>query len=129
MPFTADQIINKRIRAKLPVKKLSSNLKEIGTIQPGIIGTVFSYIVRDGVVYWMIGNDFKKGAFLVKHNSRAIALDEADREEIERKEKEKRESEEIEQKGTIPFYIEKYGKTLLLFGLAGIALREIIRKQ
>lgn len=128
MPFTADQILNKRIFAKFPVKKLNSSLQEIGNIPAGPIGVVFSWIVRNGKLYWMIGDDFRKGAFLVQHNSSTISLDASERREIEAREKQKKEDEQKKQKGVIPFYIEKYGKTLLLFALASIAIREYIKK-
>lgn len=129
MPFTADQIINKRIFTKANLKKLNSRLEEIGTIPPGPIGVVFTYVTRGGKVFWMIGESFARGAFLVQHNPAVISLDPQERREIERKEQAKKDKQQIEQKGAVPFYIEKYGRWLIVAGLAGLAITQIFKRQ
>jgi hypothetical protein len=126
MPFTADQIIGKQIFAKLPVEKLSTSFTRLGTIQPGLIGVVFSYLSRPDGVYWLIGSG--PVSFLVKHNAARISLDVQERRELEQKEKQKREKELIQQKGAIPFYIEKYGRWVLIFAVGSIVLKSVLKK-
>lgn len=127
MPFTADQIINKKIFAKSQIEKYNLSGRKIGVIPAGLIGTVFSYVTRRDGVYWIIGNG--PGSFLVKHNPASISLDPTERREIEQKEKQKKEKEEKEAKGPVSFYIEKYGRWVLFYGLAYVAIREIVKNR
>ena len=124
MPFSADQIIGKKIYAKTSVKALNSALQPTGQVFTAgrLIGTVWSYIVRNGMVYWIIGN---QNGFLIKQDAAQLSLDPQERKDLELRQQ----RQQIQDKGAIAFYIEKYGKWLLLAGLASVAIREFIKRK
>ena len=127
MPFTADQIIRKKLYAKQPVSRLSYSFMKTGTIQPGFIGVVFSYVTRPDGVYWIITGG--PSGFLVKHDQTKLSLDPVEREQLEIRQRTEREKQEIERKGTIPFYIEKYGRWVLIASVASIVLKTALSKK
>lgn len=127
MPFTADQIIGKKIYAKQPVSRLSYSMMKTGTIQPGFIGVVFSYITRPDGVYWIIGGG--PSGFLVKHDAARLSLDPFERKALEVKQQLEKDKQEKETKGTIPFYIEKYGRWVLIAGVASIVLKSVLNQN
>lgn len=124
MPFSADQIIGKKLYAKMPVKALNSALQETGQIFPAgrLIGTVWSYVIRNGVVYWIID---KQSGFLIKQDATKLSLDPQERKDLEIRQQQ----QQIKNKGAVPYYIEKYGKWLLIAGLASVAIRELIKRK
>lgn len=124
MPFSADQIIGKKIYAKTPVKALNSALQPTGQVFPAgrLIGTVWSYVIRNGIVYWIIGN---QNGFLIKQDAAQLSLDPQERKDLELRQQ----RQQLQDKGAIAFYIEKYGKWLLLAGLASVAIREFIKRK
>lgn len=124
MPFSADQIIGKKIYAKTAVKALNSALQPTGQVFPAgrLIGTVWSYVIRNGIVYWIIGN---QNGFLIKHDAAQLSLDPQERKDLELRQQ----RQQLQDKGAIAFYIEKYGKWLLLAGLASVAIREYIKRK
>lgn len=124
MPFSADQIIGKKIYAKTAVKALNSALQPTGQVFPAgrLIGTVWSYVIRNGMVYWIIGN---QNGFLIKQDAAQLSLDPQERKDLELRQQ----RQQIQDKGAIAFYIEKYGKWLLLAGLASVAIREFIKRK
>lgn len=85
-----------------------------------LIGIVYSYIVRDGNVWWMFREP--NGAFFyVKHvpgnfvetdEIKAIEQGDIDAAELEK------ERAEIAAKGAFVYYFEKYGKIVLITGVA-----------
>lgn len=122
---TADKIIGRTLIAKQPVTLLNNMFKPITTIQTdSIIGVVWSYIQRDGQLYWQ----FKKSGNIfqyVKHDANKIELSKADKAEL----KNIQETEKLKQRGVIPYYIEKYG-LWILGAIAVITLgKEIIKKK
>jgi len=132
VPTPADQFIGKNLIAKIRVDRLNSSLQKNGIYQPGeLIGTIYSYIVRGNVVYWLFNDAFDK-PYLVEHQpGRFIVTDEireAEQRYKDRIENEKRQ-EQIEQKGAIPYYIEKYGKWLVLIIAATVIAKTYINKQ
>lgn len=127
MPFTADQIIGKRLYAKQPVSRLSYSFNRTGTIQPGFVGVVFSYVTRPDGVYWIITGG--PSGFLVKHDSAKLSLDPVERKQLEIKQQVEKEKELIETKGAIPFYIEKYGRWVLIAGVASIVLKSVLNQN
>ena len=126
--ITADKIIGKTLFAKRKLDKLNSSLQKVGTFNAGeSVGQVFSYIVRNGQVYWLFKDPFGK-PYLVKHDSTAFQFSSGVQEAV-KKEKEEKIKEEIETKGKVPFYIEKYGKWVLGAIIAVTLLREYIKKK
>ena len=126
--ITADKIIGKTLFAKRKLDKLNSSLQKVGTFNAGeSVGQVYSYIVRGGTIYWLFNDPFGK-PYLVKHDSTAFQFSSGIQEAVQ-KEKEEKIKEEIETKGKVPFYIEKYGKWVLGAIIAVTLLREYIKKK
>ena len=124
----ADKIIGKTLFAKRQVDKLNTSLQKIGTFQAGqSVGQVYSYIVRNGQVYWMFSDAFGK-PYLVKHDSTAFQFSSGVQQAVEQQ-KTERERELIQQKGQIPYYIEKYGKWVIVIVVAVVLAREFIKKK
>lgn len=130
--ITADLMIGKTLYAKQSVKLYSGNLiTVIGTVSPGgVVGVVYSYVVRNGKLYW----EFKgsNGAhYYAEHNTYAYQLTPAvvtALEQYQDKIDAENEQQQIAAKGAIPYYIEKYGKVLLLTAVGIVAFREIMKK-
>jgi hypothetical protein len=121
--FTADKIIGKGIYAKQKVDKLNSSLQKIGEFKAGEpIGIVWSYIERNGKVYWM----FVKGSnedldFLVEHGSSLTLTD-----DINKLIKDK-ESLKVQENKKTEVINKIAKKNILLFGIAGILAFFIFR--
>ena len=124
--FKASDIINKRIYARGTVPRLNYALQKVGEFKTGqLIGTVFSWIERADGLYWMIGGG--STGFVVKHDKTKISLDPVERRELEVKKNLETEKQKIADQGAIPYYIEKYGKWVLLAALAGIVLKKVLK--
>jgi hypothetical protein len=127
MPFSANDIIGKKLFAKQPVKVLRSNLQETGSIiQSGnLIGTVWSYIQRGNSIYWIMNT---QNGFLIKHDFSKLQLDPTQRKELEIEQRKEIEDQQKKDKGVIPFYIEKYGKIALVSVLAITVLKTYLKR-
>ena len=126
--ISADKIIGKTLYAKRQLNKLNSGLQKIGVFNAGdSVGQVFSYIVRNGQVYWLFNDPFGK-PYLVKHDSTAFQFSAGVKEAV-KKEQEEKTKEQIQEKGKIPFYIEKYGKWVLGAFILVTLAREYIKKK
>jgi len=130
---TADKIIGKGLIAKINIPKLNSNLRKIGEFKNGdTIGVVYSYIQEGGKLYWLFEPVFNQPPFLVEHGpNRFIITDDirnAITEQQLEREKEIRE-QEIANKGAIPYYIEKYGKWLILIIAGTVIVKTLINKK
>jgi hypothetical protein len=129
---TADKIIGKGLIAKVDIPKLNSSLIKIGTFKAGeSVGVVYSYIQRGGNIYWLF-QPTNQRPYLVEHKAnRFIITDDIKnvirQQQLER-EKELREIE-IEEKGVIPYYIEKYGKYLVLVIAGTVIIKTLITKK
>lgn len=129
---TADKIIGKGLIAKVTVSKLNGSLQKIGTFAPGDpVGVVYSYIQRGTNLYWMI-QPTNNAAFYVLHGAGRFEITDdiknAIREQQQERERERRESE-IQQKGAIPYYFEKYGKIVLAVAVGAYLLNTYIKKK
>lgn len=126
--ITADKIIGKTLFARRQLDRLNTSLQKIGIFNAGdSVGQVFSYIVRNGQVYWLFKDPFNR-SYLVKHDRTAFQFSGAVREAIQRQQEEKT-KEQIQEKGKIPFYIEKYGKWVLGAFILVTLAREYIKKK
>lgn len=129
---TADKIIGKGLIAKVSVPKLNSALTQIGIFKPGAsVGVVYSYIQRGTKLYWLI-QAADQAPYLVEHKQGIFEITE-DIANVIRQQQLEREKElrdiEIEQKGAIPYYIEKYGKFLVLIIAGTILAKTLIQKK
>jgi hypothetical protein len=126
--ITADKIIGKTLFAKKDLTRLNASLVKIGTIVKGSpVGQVYSYIQRDGKVYWQFF-DFNNKQYLVLHTPDSFKYSGDVKEAVE---KQKIESEKLEkqEKGSVPFYIEKYGKWILLYGIGAYLIATYIKSR
>ena len=122
--ITADKIIGKNLFAKKRIEKLNGSLNPIGIFAPGqLVGTVYSWITRNGKVYWMF-NTLSGSFYYVLHDPNAFKFS-ADVQAALDEMKAEKEKEIINTKGAIPYYIEKYGKILLL-SVAGFYLFKLL---
>ena len=129
---SAEKIIGKGLIAKQTVKKLNSLLQPIGEFSPGDpVGVVYSYIQRGGKLYWLFQPDFMP-PYLVEHTTTSFEITDDIKNVItkQRLEREKElRDEEIKIKGAVPYYVEKYGKFLVLI-IAGVYLSKyLIQKK
>jgi hypothetical protein len=129
---TADKIIGKGLIAKVTIAKLNGALSKIGTFAPGdAIGVVYSYIQRGTNLYWMIQPQYGAPYYVLHGVGRFELTDDIknaiNKQKVER-EKENRETE-IQQKGEIPYYLEKYGKIVLAVAVGAYLLNTYIKKR
>lgn len=130
--ITADRIINKTLIAKVTIAKLNGTFNKIGTFAPGsTIGIVYSYVLRDGKLYWMLYDAFDK-PFYVQHGAGRFQITQPIKSEL-RKQKAELSAEEAEAlkntKGEIPYYIEKYGIWIIGSIAAIVLLSTYIKKK
>ena len=126
--ITADKIIGKTLFAKKDLSRLNSSLVKIGTIVAGSpVGQVYSYIQRGGKVYWQFV-DFNNKPYFVLHTPDSFKFSGDVKQAIEEK---KQEIEKVakEQKGSVPFYIEKYGKVILLYGVGAYLIATYLKSR
>ena len=126
--ITADKIIGKTLFAKKDLTRLNSALVKIGTIVAGSpVGQVYSYIQRGGKVYWQF-IDFNNKPYFVLHTADSFKFTGDVKQAIQEK---KQEIEKIEkqEKGSVPFYIEKYGKVILLYGVGAYLVATYIKSR
>lgn len=125
---TADKLIGKTLFAKKDLTRLNSNFVKIGTIVAGSpVGQVYSYIQRGGRVYWQF-IDFNNKPYYVLHTADSFKFSGDVKQAIEEK---KQEIEKLakETKGSVPFYIEKYGKLILIYGIGAYLIATYIKSR
>jgi hypothetical protein len=126
--ITADKIIGKTLFAKKDLIRLNSNLVKIGTIVAGSpVGQVYSYIQRGGKVYWQF-IDFNNKPYFVLHTADSFKFSGDVKQAVEQ---EKKEVEKVQkqEKGSVPFYIEKYGKWILIYGVGAYLIATYIKSR
>lgn len=122
-----NKIFGEYIYAKGRVNKLSSpGGTVIGTVDNGkLIGTVYSYVLYNGKVYWMINGIYAgQQPFFVEHNPNTLNLPnkQAILNEIARE----AEKQKLDDKGILQYNIDKYLPWIIGGGIAFIALPTII---
>jgi hypothetical protein len=126
--LSADKIIGKTLFAEKQLDKLNSNLSKIGTFAKGSsVGIVYSYIIRNGSVYWMFYDATNK-PYYVKHSADSFKFSGGVADALSQQQLEK-EKQLKEQKGAIPYYIEKYGKWILLYGIGAYLVATYIKSK
>lgn len=126
--ITADKIIGKTLFAKKNLTRLNSSLVKIGTITAGSpIGQVYSYIQRGGNVYWQF-IDFNNKTYFILHTPDSFKFTGDVKQAVE-KQKQEIENIQKQEKGSISFYIEKYGKLILLYGVGAYLIATYIKSR
>lgn len=127
-PITADKIIGKQLFAKKQIDKLNSLLEKVGVFNAGdSVGIVYSYITRNGQVYWTF-YDMNGKYYLLKHDPSGFKFS-SDVQQAFDEQKQAKEKQLIEQKGAVPYYFEKYGKWVLGAFIGVAIIKEIIKKK
>lgn len=105
--ITADLVINKNLYAKGNVDLYDSpGGKIIRSISDGgLVGNVYSWVTRNGIVYWLFYDTYGK-PYYVKHDSTKLSLKELPA--ILKKIEDEQVAKEIQQKGVVNYYIQKY---------------------
>ena len=126
--ITADKIIGKTLFAKKNLTRLNGSLVKIGTIvADSPVGQVYSYIQRGGNVYWQF-IDFNNKPYFVLHTPESFKFT-GDVKQAAEKQKQEIENIQKQEKGSIPFYIEKYGKLILLYGVGAYLIATYIKSR
>jgi hypothetical protein len=126
--ITADKIIGKTLFAKKDLTRLNSSLVKIGTIVAGSpVGQVYSYIQRSGKVYWQF-IDFNNKPYFILHTPDSFKFSGDVKQAVEQQKKEV-EKVEKQEKGLVPFYIEKYGKWILIYGVGAYLIATYIKSR
>ena len=126
--ITADKIIGKTLFAKKDLIRLNSSLVKIGTIVAGSpVGQVYSYIQRGGRVYWQFV-DFNNKPYFVLHTADSFKFSGDVKQAVEQQKKEV-EKVQKQEKGSVPFYIEKYGKWILIYGVGAYLIATYIKSR
>ena len=126
--ITADKIIGKTLFAKKDLIRLNSNLVKIGTIVAGSpVGQVYSYIQRGGKVYWQF-IDFNNKPYFILHTADSFKFSGDVKQAVEQQKKEV-EKVQKQEKGSVPFYIEKYGKWILIYGVGAYLIATYIKSR
>lgn len=104
--ITADRVINKSLYAKGVVNVfnvLGGSVSRVIT-DGGLIGIVYSYVTYDGNIYWQFYNTYGV-PYYVKHDSN-LSLPGLN--DILTKIKDENINKQIEQKGAVNYYLQKY---------------------
>lgn len=129
---SADKIIGKTLIAKVNISKLSGTFNKVATFAPGeTIGIVYSYVMRDGKLFWLFYDTFDK-PYYVQHGQGRFEVTDTIRTEIrkQRAEQQQQEAEQLKKiKGEIPYYIEKYGIWIIGSIAAVVLLNTYIKKK
>jgi len=126
--ITADKIIGKTLFAKKDLIRLNSSLIKIGTIVAGSpVGQVYSYIQRSGKVYWQF-IDFNNKPYFILHTPDSFKFSGDVKQAVEQQKKEI-EKVQKQEKGSVPFYIEKYGKWILIYGVGAYLIATYIKSR
>lgn len=124
-----DKVFNQTVYAKATVKKLSSpGGSVVGTIAPGaIIGKIYSYVVSNGKVYWMIDDIFGSQTFFVEHNPNTLNL--PNKQQILNDIAKQAEAQKLEDKGIIQYNIDKYLPWIIGAGIATLVLPTLLNNK
>ena len=126
--ITADKIIGKTLFAKKNLTRLNGSLVKIGTIVANSpVGQVYSYIQRGGKFYWQF-IDFNNKPYFILHTPESFKFTGDVKQAVE-KQKQEIENIQKQEKGSIPFYIEKYGKLILLYGVGAYLIATYIKSR
>lgn len=122
--ISADRVVGKGLIAKVTIAKLNGTFNRIGTFEKGEpIGNVYSYVMRDGKLYWMFYDTFDR-PYYVQHGEGRFVITDAIKSEVKKQQAELKaeEAEELKKlKGELPYYLEKYG-IWIIASIAGIVL-------
>lgn len=101
--------IGLNLYAKTNVNKLDSALKKIGQFSAGdYVGKIYSWITRNGKIYWIVENPTIGGQYYyVLHQTGIFEITKQIKSVIE-KEKIKEQEALKEEKGAFQYYVDRY---------------------
>ncbi len=122
-----DAVFNQTIYAKGRVNKYTFPGGNVVSVIPsgGVIGKIYSYILHNGKVFWMVDDLFGTQTFFVEHNPNLISL--PNKEAILNDIAKKAEAQKLEDKGIIQYNIDKYLPYIVGGAIAIAALPTILQ--
>jgi hypothetical protein len=127
--LTADLVVNHNLYAKTSVNGYDGTFTNVKTVlQPGLIGTVYSYIEQPDGLYWMVyltQNDYNNfNPTYIKHETGKLSL--PDEPAILDALNKEQEAKDLAAKGPVRFYIEKYAPYVIGAIVIAVALPAIV---
>ena len=122
-----DAVFNQTIYAKGRVNKYSFPGGNVISVIPsgGVIGKIYSYVLHNGKVFWMVDDLFGTQTFFIEHNPNLITLPNKD--QILNDLAKKAEAQKLEDKGIIQYNIDKYLPYIVGGAIAIAALPTILQ--
>jgi hypothetical protein len=126
--ITADKVIGKNLYAKGNVDVYDyPNGKLINRFTNGyLIGNVYSYLINNGQVYWMF-YDKENNPYYVKHVTGNLELKELP--ELIKQVEDEAIKKEIETKGALNYYLQKYLPWIVGAIVVSLVLPKIIKNK
>jgi hypothetical protein len=123
--ITADKVIGKNLFSKGAVDLLDlPGGKVIKTIQSGgLLGSVYSYVTYNGMVYWQFYDTYNK-PFYAKQDSN---IDFPGLNNVLKQVQDEAIAKEIEKKGALNYYLQKYLPWLVGGIVVALVLPKIIK--
>lgn len=124
-----DKVFGSSLYAKGRVTRLSSpGGTVISTANNGdLLGAIYSYVISNGKVYWMIDAPFRSQTFFVEHNPNLLNL--PNKQSILDQIAREAERQKLEDKGVLQYNIDKYLPWIVGGGIALLALPTILGNQ
>lgn len=127
--LTADLVINHNLYAKTNVNGYDGTFTNVRTVfQPGLIGNVYSYIQQPDGLYWMVyqtQRDYDNfNPTYIKHDGSKLSLPDA--QDILDNLTKEQEAKDIQSKGAVRFYVEKYAPYIIGAIVIAVALPTIV---
>jgi hypothetical protein len=125
--ITADKVIGKNLYSKGAVDLVSlPGGKVIKTIQSGgLLGNVYSYIVSNGIVYWQFYDTYKQPYYAKQDSNVSFpGLD-----EVLKQIQSEAIANEIEKKGALNYYLQKYLPWLVGGVVVALVLPAVLKSR
>lgn len=129
MSIPIDKVFGSSLYAKGRVQRLNApGGSVVGITNAGeLLGSIYSYVLFNGKVYWMIDSPFGTQTFFVEHNPSLLNL--PNKQAILNQIAIEAEKQKIEDKGILQYNIDKYLPWIIGGGIAIIALPSIVGAQ
>lgn len=124
-----DKVFNQKLYAKSRVTKLSSpGGSVVGIVEPGgLIGTIYSYVVKGSNVYWMMEDIFGSQTFFVEHNPNNLNL--PNKQQILNDIARQAEQQKMQDKGILQYNIDKYLPWVIGAGVAALVVPTLLNTK
>ncbi len=124
-----DRVFGQKLYAKTRVSKLRSpGGAVVGIVEPGVlIGTIYSYVVKDDTVYWMMEDIFGSQTFFVEHNPNTLNL--PNKQQILNDIAKQAEQQKLQDKGILQYNIDKYLPWVIGAGVTALVVPTLLNTK